>query len=1437
MNKNQTLDRHMSPLAAWAFSIGTSVGWGSLVVTANTYLVQSGIWGSVFGLVAATLIMLAMGFNYAYLMRSYPESGGSYTYTREVFGHDLSFLAAWFLCMTYFAVLWANATSLPLFSRIFLGNMFQFGKLYSIFGYDVYLGEVLLSIAALVLFSLLCITHKRVVDIAMVGMALVFFLGIAGCLLGAFLNGGHIPEPGFVPGVPELHQIVRIAVISPWAFIGFECISHATEEFRFDNRRIRGVLVISVISTLVMYLCVILLSVTAFPPAYDSWLAYIRDLDSLSGLEALPAFYAASHYLGQTGVYILMLALLALVFTSLIGNTMAISRLMYAMARDRILPEKFAKLNGKKIPANAVLLVMAISCLIPFVGRTAIGWIVDVTTIGATLIYGITSAAAARLARQRGDRLEKWTGRAGLGVMIAFGAYILIPDLLARGTMAPETYFLFVAWSVLGFVFFRIIVYRDREKRFGSSVSVWLALLSLVLVIALIWMRQSMISSNDRFMEGVETHYEDMEHPTQAQKDDLTFIRSLVDAQQATDSRTMIMAIGMFGFALVIMLTNHSYTNTRYHETEKLANVDPMTGVKNKHAYLMMEHELDMSMKEEGASPFAVVVCDVNGLKKINDTLGHKAGDEYIRTACEMICEVFRHSPVYRVGGDEFVAVLSGRDYTVRRDLMVQLHNLSAEHIQQGGAVVSAGLSDYDPQKDASTHDIFERADALMYEEKKLLKGLGAVMRDEHEEEAQILPRDDEKSVIRLRRHVLIVEDDTVSQEILGACLEKEYDVVYAATGELALKQVEIHGQELALVMLDLILPDRNGLEIIRIMKAHEVYKQIPIIVLSSEQSLEVECLRAGAMDFIPKPYPDMEIILERVNKCIELSENRDIIQSTERDQVTQLFNTDYFIRYVKLFDQHYEDMEMDAVVLDVVHFHMINERFGKQYGDSVLRALGGRIRQIARELGGVGSRQRDDVFLIYCPHQEDYTKILERISRDLLKGDDSTHVRLHMGVYEKVDKTLEIEQRFDRARMACEAPEQRNMHGIGFYDRQMHEQALFRERILDDFESSLEHGRFQVYLQPKFNIRSDMPVLASAEALVRWDHPELGVLQPTSFISLLEENGLIFKLDRYVWEMVARQIRDWKDRLGFAVPVSVNVSRIDLLVPGLKDIFLDILDRSGLTPMDIALEITELAYVGNHEHMIRAAKELHGIGMGLRIEMDDFGTGYSSLSMLTHLPIDALKLDMSFVKEAFGEKMNVRMIEMVLDIADYLHVPVVAEGVETEQQYLVLKAMGCDLVQGFYFSKPVPAGEFESFLVERGRHGADLLKREKKISMTISSALSDDFASIYYVDMLTDDYLLFKKNKDGTVLATGGEGGFLENAENLILSRVMPEDAGAVREALKKENLALQLYKPEPEKIPCAMQEGEQAVSYTLQVLRPRNSDDQHIALVIRRA
>jgi len=244
----------------------------------------------------------------------------------------------------------------------------------------------------------------------------------------------------------------------------------------------------------------------------------------------------------------------------------------------------------------------------------------------------------------------------------------------------------------------------------------------------------------------------------------------------------------------------------------------------------------------------------------------------------------------------------------------------------------------------------------------------------------------------------------------------------------------------------------------------------------------------------------------------------------------------------------------------------------------------------------------------------------------------------------------------------------------------------------------ALEKQELEVYYQPKYNIQAEQPELTSAEALVRWNHPELGMINPDEFIPLLERSGQICALDQYVWTEVTRQMAAWRDRLGRVLPVSVNLSRVDVFDPALSSILDGLVDKNGLNSRDLKLEVTESAYTENAEQLIKVIEELRG--KGYEIEMDDFGSGYSSLNMLSSMPIDVLKMDIAFIQNIERNEQDFRLVELIVDLARNLKVPVIAEGVETVGQLKLLKDAGCDIVQGYYFSRPLPADEFERIIL-----------------------------------------------------------------------------------------------------------------------------------------
>ncbi|MBR2760442.1 MAG: transporter substrate-binding domain-containing protein [Solobacterium sp.] len=455
----------------------------------------------------------------------------------------------------------------------------------------------------------------------------------------------------------------------------------------------------------------------------------------------------------------------------------------------------------------------------------------------------------------------------------------------------------------------------------------------------------------------------------------------------------------------------------------EMAYRDPLTGVKSKHAFNEAEERMDRRISGGEVSQFSVVVFDLNDLKTINDSKGHEAGDEYIKEACKLICTSFKHSPVFRIGGDEFTAVLEGEDFTNQEELLEKFEKQVLVNLEKDKAVVAFGCSKFDPRQDKTFRSVFERADALMYKEKMLLKSLGAAKHSGEEEDKSFAIED--IAAVNLRKRIMIADDIESNREILGDLLEDEYDVIYASDGVEALEILRENKHDIALLILDLYMPNLSGRDVMAAMQVDEDLMTIPIVVLTVDQNAELDCLKMGAMDFIPKPYPDIEIVRARISKCIELSENRDLIRRTQRDKLTGLYNIDYFLRYVNRYDQYYKDKAFDALACDVNHFYSVNEQYGRQFGDLVLRSIGISLNKLARKTGGIGCRKEGDTFLLYCPHQDDWNEILEKFMAELfVEKDTSEKVTLRFGIYPDAQQEEDIEERFVRAKTAADSVE-----------------------------------------------------------------------------------------------------------------------------------------------------------------------------------------------------------------------------------------------------------------------------------------------------------------------------------------------------------------------------------------------------------------------------
>ena len=423
----------------------------------------------------------------------------------------------------------------------------------------------------------------------------------------------------------------------------------------------------------------------------------------------------------------------------------------------------------------------------------------------------------------------------------------------------------------------------------------------------------------------------------------------------------------------------------------------------------------------------------------------------------------------------------------------------------------------------------------------------------------------------------------------------------------------------------------------------------------------------------------------------------KQLISATETDSLTGLYNRDYFFQYANRIFREHPDTQMDAIVLNIEQFHSINALNGREFGDQLLRILGSELHTIADENGGIAGRFGADRFDCYCRHAADYQVLFDRLQRKMDAISPNTSVSLRMGVA-LWQAGIEPVQLFDRARIACTQARGHFKEHLIVFDERVRERELLEQRLINDLRRSLDNYELEVHYQPKFDVESDPPKLVSAEALVRWRHPELGMISPDIFIPLFERCGKISEVDKYVWSQAARQIARWQSRFGRTIPISVNLSRVDVFDPMLEKNLEDIVRQNGLEREALKLELTESAYTENAEQVIRVVEGLRD--KGYTVEMDDFGTGYSSLNMLSAMPVDVLKMDRTFIQNMENNERDVQLVALILGIAKNLKIPVIAEGVETETQLQILRNLGCTLVQGYYLSRPLHPTEFEAVLL-----------------------------------------------------------------------------------------------------------------------------------------
>lgn len=566
---------YLTAVGAWALAFGCSVGWGSFVMPGTTFLPIAGPAGTAIGLGVGALVMLIIGMNFHYLMNRYPEAGGTYTYTKNSFGYDHGFLSAWFLVLTYIAIIWANATALPLIARTLLGSTFQVGLDYEVAGFHVYFGEILLAIASLLIAAIVCLRRKAA-EWTQIVMAVLLFAGIVICFTAATGRPGNTLSagPSYMPGHYPLDECFTIFALAPWAYVGFESITHSAAEAKFSLKHSFAIMAAALVAAGLAYMGLSLLAVTALPSGCSSWIDYVGNLGTYGGIASQPTFFAAFTALGHTGSVILGIAALCAIFTGLIGNYIALSRLLSALSGDGLLPGWIGKTDKNHVPQNAILSICAVSLILPFFGRTAISWIVDVTTVGATIAYAFASASAWKEARMENNRIAKGFGMAGLVISLLFALEFLVPNMIAVKTLSTESYLILAVWGILGFIVFRTLLKRDTGKRLGRSTVAWIVLLGLIIFTSTVWMMQSVDDALSKTAAPIQEYYEggtaeaDAASAGNSSEDSQRFIINTLGTVNSSLDMSIAIQMVLIVTSLLILFDIYSRIQKRERQTE-----------------------------------------------------------------------------------------------------------------------------------------------------------------------------------------------------------------------------------------------------------------------------------------------------------------------------------------------------------------------------------------------------------------------------------------------------------------------------------------------------------------------------------------------------------------------------------------------------------------------------------------------------------------------------------------------------------------------------------------------------------------------------------------------------------------------------------------------------------------------------------------------------
>jgi len=558
---------------------------------------------------------------------------------------------------------------------------------------------------------------------------------------------------------------------------------------------------------------------------------------------------------------------------------------------------------------------------------------------------------------------------------------------------------------------------------------------------------------------------------------------------------------------------------------------------------------------------------------------------------------------------------------------------------------------------------------------------------------------------------VLLIEDNPGDARLIREMLAEEP----ASQFQLHFAERLAHGLELlskagdagapALVLLDLSLPDSFGLETFAKVYAHS--PQVPIIVLTGndDQTIALSAVKGGAQDYLVKSRLDRQLLLRSMQYSIERKRYQvQLEHQANYDALTGLPNRN--LLHDRLRQAVYAQRKpraMAVVFIDLDHFKFVNDSLGHGVGDRLLRGMADRLRGVLRE-GDTVARLGGDEFVVILNDQSSeevifraMQRIMSEISQPMMIDGKELYVTCSAGISLYPQDGADVDTLLKNADAAMYRAKDGGRNNFQFFTSEMNERINERLSLENALRRALERNEFLLHFQQKIDLASG--AISGAEALVRWNHPELGLLRPERFIPLAEETGLIVQIGEWVIREACRQTRAWLD-LGLKPGlVSVNLSARQFRQEGLVRTVSRILEETRMDSRHLEIELTESMVMHN---VNTAIATLHGLkSLGIVLSVDDFGTGYSSLAYLKDLPIDTLKIDRSFVRDiGYGEGADEGVIaQAIISLGHSLHLKVIAEGVETERQLGFLRRHVCDEVQGFFYGEPLPPEGFARLL------------------------------------------------------------------------------------------------------------------------------------------